>query len=102
MKIPVFRKGKWIEYEAPRETPAGWLPHHNFQAAAAFGTAHSLGNTPKESAALAEMYIFKQIFEGLKYDSKFESKLTTILNHEEITSDPTRQERRVPCEEKSQ
>lgn len=102
MKIPVFRKGKWIEYEAPRETPAGWLPQHTYQAASVYATAHSLGNGPKESASMAEMYVFKQIFEGILYDPKFESKLSTILNHEEITSNPTEQGKINQCEEKSQ
>lgn len=102
MKIPIFRKGNWMEYEVPREVPPGWKPSHNYMAASVFATAHALGNNPKESAALAEMYVFKQIFEGLVYDSKFESKLTMILNHEEITSDPTKSRKREPCEEKSQ
>ncbi len=90
MKIPIFRKGQWIEYETPREVPSGWLPHHSFQAASVFATARSLGYAPNEAASLAEVYVFKQIFEGIQYDASFESKLQTLFNHEEITSDPTK------------
>jgi hypothetical protein len=85
MKIPVFRKGQWIEYEVPRELPSGWQPFHSFQAASFFATAHALGYSPKTSASLAEMYIFKQIFEGITYDSTLESQLQKVLNHGEIT-----------------
>jgi hypothetical protein len=55
-----------------------------------FASASSKGSTPKESALLAEMYIFKQLFPGIQYDSKFESKLEMLFNPEEITSDPTK------------
>ncbi len=81
MKIPVFRKGEWIEYDVSYERPSGWQPSHSYQAASIFATAHSLGYSPKESASFAEMYIFKQLFEGIVYDRKLESDLDRILNH---------------------
>lgn len=83
MKISVFRKGQWIEYEAPREVPSGWQPSHSYQAASLYATARGLGYDPKTSAALAEMYIFKQIFEGISYDAKYETQLESVLNHGE-------------------
>jgi hypothetical protein len=85
MKIPIFRKGKWISYEIPRELPSGWQPFHSYQAASVFATAHDMGYSPKASASLAELYIFKQIYEGIVYDAKFESDLQAVLNHEETT-----------------
>jgi hypothetical protein len=102
MKIPIFRKGQWIEYEPPRELPSGWQPFHSYQAASLYATAHVLGHSPKASASLAEVYIFKQIFEGIVYDTKFESELESVLNHEETTLDPTRVEKREMCEQKIQ
>lgn len=85
MKISVFRKGQWIEYEVPREVPSGWQPSHSYQAASLFATARVLGYDPKASTALAEMYIFKQIFDGIAFDPKYESQLESLLNHEETT-----------------
>ena len=93
MTIPIFRKGQWVNYDPPRELPPGWQDHHTYQAASVFATAHSLGHGLKESAALAEMYIFKQIFSGLCYDMKYETILKQILNHEETTSVPIKSER---------
>lgn len=102
MKIPVFRKGQWIEYEPPREVPGGWQKPHTFQAASVFATARSLGYTPKESASLAEMIIFKQLFPGIQYDPKFESKIQTLVSLEETTSSPIKSEKTEMCEEKNQ
>ncbi len=90
MKIPVFRKGQWVEYEPPRELPGGWQQTHSFQAASVFATARSQGLQPKEAASIAEMVIFKQLFPGIQYDKKFESKLERIVNLEEITLTPTK------------
>jgi len=85
MKIPVFRKGKWIEYESPREVPSGWQPFHSYQAASIFASAHAKGYSAKASTSLAEMYIFKQIFAGIVYDAKLESQLESVVNHEGTT-----------------
>lgn len=98
MKIPVFRKGQWIEYEPPREVPGGWQPKHSFQAASFYATARSQGYTPKESASLAEMSIFKQLFPGIQYDQRFESKLQRLVNLEEITLAPRESEKTKMCE----
>jgi hypothetical protein len=102
MKIPVFRKGEWIEYEPPREVPGGWQKQHSFQAASIFASARSKGSSPKEAACLAEMYIFKQLFPGIQYDTKFESKLEMLFNHEEIASDPTKSGKIEMYEQKTQ
>jgi hypothetical protein len=102
MKISVFRKGTWVEYEVPRELPSGWQPFHSYQAASVFATARGLGYSPKASASLAELYIFKQLFEGIVYDAKFEADLQTVLNHEETTLDPTISEKRKMCEQRIQ
>ena len=88
MKIPVFRNGTWIDYEPPRELPSGWQPSHSYQAASLFATALAKGYSPTAAASLAEMYIFKQIFEGIVYDTKFEGQLQSVLNHVETTSNP--------------
>lgn len=102
MKIPVFRKGQWIEYEPPREVPGGWQTKHSFQAASIFATARSKGYVPKEAASLAEMYMFKQLFPGIQYDSKFESKLERVVNLEETTLDPIKSEKTETCEQRIQ
>jgi hypothetical protein len=102
MKIPVFRKGQWVDYEAPREVPGGWQKTHSFQAASIFATARSNGYAPKEAASLAEMYIFKQIFPGIQYDTKFESKLERVVNLEETTLDPIKSEKTEMCEQRIQ
>ena len=90
MKIPVFRNGTWIEYEPPREVPSGWQPFHSYQAASLYATAHTLGYSATVSASLAEMYIFKQIFEGIEYERKMEADLQSLLNHAETTLAPTK------------
>jgi hypothetical protein len=102
MKIPVFRKGTWIEYEPPREVPSGWQSFHSYQAASIFATAHALGYSVKASASLAEICIFKQIFEGIVYDSKLEAQLQAVLNHGGTASDPIEPEKREMCEQKIQ
>lgn len=102
MKIPVFRNGNWIEYEPPREVPSGWQPFHSYQAASIYATAHAYGYSAKASASLAEICIFKQIFEGIVYDSKLESQLEALLNHGGTTSDPIESEKRGMCEQKIQ
>ena len=102
MKIPVFRSGQWMEYEAPREVPGGWQTKHSFQAASAFATARSQGYSPKEAASLAEMIIFKQLFPGIQYDTKFESKLQRLINLEEITLTPRELEKTGTYEGKNQ
>jgi hypothetical protein len=102
MKIPVFRKGQWMEYEPPRELPGGWQTKHSFQAASFFATACSQGYTSKEAASLAEMSIFKQLFPGIQYDAKFESKLQRLVNLEEITLSPIESEKTEMYEEKNQ
>ena len=102
MKIPVFRKGQWIEYEPPREVPGGWQKKHSFQAASVFATACSQGHSPKEAASLAEMVVFKQLFPGIQYDNTFERKIQTIINLEEIALNPTKSEKTEMYEQKSQ
>ena len=89
MKISVFRNGKWIDYEQPREVPSGWQPFHSYQAASLYATAHTLGYSPTASTALAEMYVMKQIFEGMVYETKYEEQLQALLNHVETASNPT-------------
>lgn len=89
MKIPIFRNGTWIEYEPPRELPSGWQPAHSYIAASVFATARAKGYSPTAAASLAEMYVFKQIFEGIVYDRIFESQLQELFNHVETASAPT-------------
>ena len=80
MEIPVFRKGVWYTYRVKHDVPAGWLPHHSYQAASLYATAQSRGFTPQESEVLAEMYIFKQIFEGLEYKKDQEQTLLSLMS----------------------
>ncbi len=79
MEIPVFRNGQWISYTPPEEPPVGWSDSHSFQAASVFATAQSRGYSTKDSVAFAEMFVFKQIFEGLVYDSRLEKELEKLL-----------------------
>ncbi len=79
MEIPVFRKGVWYTYRVKPDVPAGWQRHHSYQAAALFATAQSRGYSPLESVALSDMYIFKQIFQGLQYNKEQEEKLQSLM-----------------------
>ena len=79
MEIPVFRKGVWYTYRVKPDVPGGWLSRHSYQAASLYATAQSCGYSPQESEVLAEMYIFKQIFEGLQYNKEQEAKLTSLM-----------------------
>jgi hypothetical protein len=79
MEIPVFRNGQWISYTPPQELPVGWSQTHSFQAASIFATAQSRGYSTRDSDAFAEMFIFKQIFDGLIYDSRLEKELDQLL-----------------------
>lgn len=83
MEISVFRKGEWIVYTIPKELPSGWQSNHSYQAASLYASAKIQGYPPLVSASIAELYIFKQLFEGILYDAKFESLLQTVLNHVE-------------------
>lgn len=79
MEIPVFRKGVWYSYRVKQDLPSGWLPRHSYQAASLFATAQSRGHSQEMSESLAEMYIFKQIFDGLHYQPKQEETLTSLM-----------------------
>ena len=80
----VFRGGAWIQYplihtQAHNEL-MGWQKKHEFQAASLYSTALSKGYSPLESNAFAEMYIFKQIHEGIQYDKRREAQLKELLS----------------------
>lgn len=79
MEIPVFRKGVWYSYRVKQDIPCGWLSHHSYQAASFYATAQSRGYSHEMSEALAEMYIFKQIFEGLQYQQEKEEALRSLM-----------------------
>jgi len=82
--LHVFRSGAWIQYpilhtQEHKHIP-GWQPKHEFQAASIYATALSKGHSPLESNALAEMYVFKEIYDGLTYDKKKEAQLAKLLS----------------------
>ena len=82
--LQVFRGGAWIQYPIMYSQThgefAGWQKKHEFQASSLYATALSRGYTPLESNAFAEMYVFKQIHEGIKYDKKKEAQLKDLLS----------------------
>jgi hypothetical protein len=80
--IKVFRSGVWIQYPILNDHVQipGWKPKHDFQAASLYATALSKGYSPLESNAFAEMYVFKQIYEGIAYDKKKEAQLEKLLH----------------------
>ena len=82
--LQVFRGGAWIQYPVlytqTHGEIAGWQKKHEFQAASLYATALSKGYSPLESNAFAEMYVFKQIHEGIKYDKKKEAQLQELLS----------------------
>ncbi len=80
MEIPVIRKSKLYVYKVREDCPAGWLPVHSLRAAALFATAQSCGYSPQESDDLAEVYVLKQIFPGMKYEQSLEKKLQALLS----------------------
>lgn len=82
--LQVFRSGVWIQYpmiytQSHKEL-SGWQKKHEFQAASIYATALSKGYSPLESNAFAEMYVFKEIYEGIKYDTKREAQLKELLS----------------------
>jgi hypothetical protein len=82
--LQVFRSGAWIQYpliySQTHGDIAGWNKKYEFQAASLYATALSKGYSPLESNAFAEMYVFKQIHEGIKYDKKKETQLKDLLS----------------------
>ena len=85
MSVPVFRKGAWIQYPIPAQVDSLWSESHLFQAASFYATALSQGYSPSESASLAESYIHKQVYPGLRYSTSVERKISRITGHVEIT-----------------
>lgn len=82
--LSVFRNGAWIQYpimyvQEHRDIP-GWQKRHDFQAASVYATALSKGYSPLESNAFAEIYVFKEIYEGITYDKKKEAQLEKLLS----------------------
>jgi hypothetical protein len=82
--LQVFRSGVWIQYpliySQTHGELTGWQKKYEFQAASLYATALSKGYTPLESNAFAEMYVLKQIHEGMTYDKKREAQLKDLLS----------------------
>jgi hypothetical protein len=82
--LHVFRGGAWIQYPLiytqTHGELMGWQKKHEYQAASLYATALSKGYTSLESNAFAEMYILKQIHEGMTYDKKKEAQLKELLS----------------------
>jgi hypothetical protein len=76
----VFRKGEWIEYPCPSNPDPLWSTSHFFRAASAYASALSQGYTTQEAAILSEAFVNKEVYAGLKYDSRFEKQLTRLLS----------------------
>ncbi len=83
--IPVFRKGKWIQYTRPLYTDPLWSVSHAFQAASFYATALSQGFPSDESGWLAEVFVQKQIFPETVYSKTIEMKLKRIKDRAETT-----------------
>ena len=79
MEIPVIRNNTVYIYRVRPDVPAGWLPNHSFQAASLYATLCSKGVSSSEAAALAELYIFKHLFEGIQFDTSLEAKVQSFL-----------------------
>lgn len=82
-RIPVFRNGSWIEYTVPQPLDAMWSQKHIMRAASFYATAIHQGCSTKEAATLAELFINKEVYEGLGYDKRYESKLKQIMDRVE-------------------
>lgn len=82
--LHIFRGGAWIQYPLiytqTHGELMGWQKKHEYQAASLYATALSKGYTSLESNAFAEMYILKQIHEGMTYDKKKEAQLKELLS----------------------
>ena len=82
--LHVFRGGAWIQYPLiytqTHGELMGWQKKHEYQAASLYATALSKGYTSLESNAFAEVYILKQIHEGMTYDKKKEAQLKELLS----------------------
>lgn len=79
MEIPVIRESKVYLYRVRPDPPAGWLLNHSFQAASLYATMCSHGLPSQEAAALAELYVFQQLFEGIQFNKALEEKVKSFL-----------------------
>lgn len=76
--VVVFRKGGWIEYPMPTQPDPFWSSQHFFRAASAYASALSQGYPPQEAAILAEAFVNKEVYNGLRYDSRLEKQLERL------------------------
>jgi hypothetical protein len=81
--IPVFRSGKWIQYSMPLPKDPMWNKKHVMRAASFYATACEQGYSQKEAEILAELFINKEVYEGLVYDKRNEAKLKQIMDRVE-------------------
>ena len=73
----VFRQGKWIEY-TPTVTASAdprWTDVQQHLAASVYVSLVSKGVESTRAQQLSEMYVFKNLYAGLKYDKHTEKEL---------------------------
>ena len=78
MNIPVFRKGLWLSYSVPADVESCWTKRMKFQAASLYATAITKGYSAQDAGIYAEMWVNKQLYEGLVYDAKQEDILKSL------------------------
>ena len=75
----MFRNNTIYIYRVRPDPPAGWLTCHSFQAASLYATMCSKGLPSSEASALAELYIFQHLFEGIQFDKELQTKVKSYL-----------------------
>jgi hypothetical protein len=78
MDIPVFQNGQWLQYKVPKDTFL-WSTSHKLQAASLYAAAIQKGQSPRQSAILAECFINKQLYKDLQYKKSIEDLLQSML-----------------------
>lgn len=79
MPIRVFRNGTWYEYEPPTSTSSLWNESYKLRAASLYVSAQLKGFTKEESETLAECLIHQDLYPGIRYSKRIQSKLQSLF-----------------------
>jgi hypothetical protein len=78
MSLPVFRQGKWIQYDVPETGTSIWTTRQKLQAASVYATAICKGFSPEKSLVLAECFMNKQLYR-VTYSKQLERELQSLF-----------------------
>ncbi len=78
VSIPVFRNGRWIEYELPKAGLEMWSNALKLQVASLYASCIIKGYSEEKSSVLAECYANKQLYK-VQYPTNLEDSLKSLL-----------------------